>query len=179
MVWNFQRTFISIWRIWKYNFRLHNPKSHFDRPLQVLKMGKFSTFWSVKYTKLVGQGSNIHRLFITWQHLTKIVIFQQDPGKPICRNSNTNSDPLNCADMPSYSGLENTRCKVPDIKSYRHVVPYKFPVSVSSFSFLGRVSVFRPGLKSRFRASKLVRLSTTGWLLKIFLQKKAVTVILR
>ena len=81
--------------------------------------------------------------------------------------------------MPSYSGLENTRCKVPDMKSYRHVVPYKFPVSVSSFSFLGRVLVFRPGPKSRFRSSKLVRQSAAGLLSKTFLEKKAVTVILK
>ena len=142
-------------------------------------MAKLTTFRSVKYTPLVRKHSKFHRTLIPWQHLTENVISQQNPGKPICRNSNANSEPLNWANMPSYSGLENTPCKVTDFKSYRHVVPYKFPVSVSGFNFFGRVSVFRPGPKRRFRASKLVRLSAAGWLSKIFLEKKAVTVILR
>ena len=125
-------------------------------------MAKLTTFRSVKYTPLVRKHSKFHRTLIPWQHLTENVISQQNPGKPICRNSKTNSEPLNWANMPSYSGLENTPYKVPDFKIYRHVVPYKFPVSVSGFNFFGRVSVFRPGPKRRFRASKLVRLSAAG-----------------
>ena len=139
-------------------------------------MAKLPTFWSVKYTPLVGKHSKFHKTFIPWQHITENVISQQNPGKPICRNSNANLDPLNWPNMSSYSGLENKHCKMPDIKTYRHVLPYKFPVSVSSFIFWGRISVFRPGLKNWFWASKLVRLLVKNNFRK---KKEAVILLLR
>ena len=108
-------------------------------------MAKLCTFWSVKYTPLVEKHSKFNRMFIPWRYLTKNVISKQNPGKPICRNSNANSEPLNWANMPSYSGLENTPYKVPDFKIYRHVVPYKFPVSVSDFNFFWPRFGFSPG----------------------------------
>ena len=118
-------------------------------------MAKLSTFWSVKYTPLVGKRSKLHSMFNPLRHLTENFIFLQNPGKPICRNSNLNSDPLNWANMPSYSGLENTRCKVTDIKSYRHVVPYKFPVSVSGLIFLAAFRFFARARKDDFGLQNL------------------------
>ena len=118
-------------------------------------MAKLTTFRSVKYTPLVGKHSEFHRTLIPWQQLTENVISQQNPGKPICRNSNANSEPLNWANMPSYSGLENARCKVPDFKTYCHVVPYKFPVSVSVLFFWATFRFLARARKGDFGLQKL------------------------
>ena len=125
--------FISIRRIWKCHFDVHNPKSLYSQTRLTPKNGQIDHFPVWKYRPLVGKRLKFHRTLIPWQHFTENIISQQILGKPICRNSNANSEPWNWPNMPSYSGLENTGYKVPDFKTYRHVVTYKFPVSVSGF----------------------------------------------
>ena len=141
-------------------------------------MVKFTTFRSVKHTPLVGKHSKFHRTFIVWQHLTENVISQLNPGKPICRNSNGNSDPLNWANMPSYSGLENYTLQN---ARYQNLSPCRsiqvFGVR-KRFYFLRTRFGFSPGpQKSGFKTSPDV-----GCRLIVknnFRKKKAVTLLLR